>query len=179
MCCRPDYSASWGNPETKPAYLSDAFFPYKRACWTVIAEKCLKLAMWLAFKCVCRVTSDQGSVFLEAAVTQLRLCKYKLQWDALSPVYMQWSIPQQSHLILGIEPSEHTSLVPCDCVAVAECCAFVLGGCVGVHGRKPFAKWTLSDLLLVLPLNFYPFLHMKCLRMGVSTQVCRNMCRNG
>lgn len=53
-------------------------------------------------------------MFLEAAVTQLRLCKYKLHWDALSPVYMQWSIPQ-SHLVLVLKPSEHTSLVPRDC----------------------------------------------------------------
>lgn len=68
----------------------------------------------MAFKCVCGVTSDQGSVFLEAAVTQLRLCKYKLHWDALSPVYMQWSVPQ-SHLVLVLKPSEHTSLVPHDC----------------------------------------------------------------
>lgn len=62
----------------------------------------MKFPTQLAFKCVCKVISDQGSVFLDAAVTQLRLRKYKLEWDALSPVYLQRSVPLQSQLILGI-----------------------------------------------------------------------------
>lgn len=91
-----------GYLEIRLACLSDVFFPYERTNWIVIAEKGFKLPTCLAFKCVCKVTSDQGRMFLDVAVTQLRLCKYKLEWDALSPFYLQWSVPLQSQLILGI-----------------------------------------------------------------------------
>lgn len=80
-----------GYLETQLPILGDVFFPYQKINWLLIAEKYLKLPTHLASRCVCEVPGDEGSTFLGAAVTQLRLCKYKLEWNALSPVYLQWS----------------------------------------------------------------------------------------
>lgn len=67
-----------GYLETKLPILGDVFFPYQKINWLLIAEKYLKLPTHLASRCVCEVPGDEGSTFLGAAVTQLRLCKYKL-----------------------------------------------------------------------------------------------------
>lgn len=101
LCCRQDYSTSWDT--WKPSWPFLVMFSFHtREYWLVIAEKYLKLPTHLASRCVCEVPGDEGSIFLGAAVTQLRLCKYKLQRDALSLVYLQWSFSLQSHLLLGI-----------------------------------------------------------------------------
>ena len=86
--------------ETKLGYLSDVFFPCERTNWIVIAEKCLKLLTWWTFECVCKVTSDQGSMFLDAACHTAETLQIETWMGCFKP---------------SLLAAEHTSAVTAHC----------------------------------------------------------------
>lgn len=115
------------------------------------------------------------SVFAKSQVIKA-VCFWKLlshNWDSantnlnrmLSPIYVQWSVPLQSHLILDFKPSEHTGLAACGCVLVAESSAFVLRGCVGLHMVEGFG---LSEDLTPFPCVGPEFLSLACTRSAYT-----------